>query len=436
MTTSSPENTEPLTPFFILWTGQAVSLLGSQLVQFALIWWLTQETGSATVLAVASLVGLLPRVVLGPFIGALVDRWNRKHIMLVADSLIALVTIVLAFLFLSGDVRIWHIYIIMFVRSVGGGFHGPAMTASTSLMVPKKHLTRIQGLNQTLNGGLNIISAPLGAILLDLMPIEGILGIDVITALFAIVPLFFIFIPQPEPSQVHVGKVSTVWQDVRVGFRYMMGWTGLMIIAMMAVVINMLFTPAFSLLPLLVKEHFGGGAIQLGAIESTFGIGVVLGGLLLGAWGGFKRRILTSMLGLMGTGLGVLMLGLLPPSLFTVASGAMFIVGMMIPLVNGPIMAVLQATVKPEMQGRVLTLLSSASSAMSPLGLSIAGPVADAVGVRVWYVAGGIACMLMGVIAFFIPAVMHIEDERTGSLGGGSGEEQTETGLAASRPPR
>jgi DHA3 family macrolide efflux protein-like MFS transporter len=314
MTTSSPENAEPLTPFFILWMGQAVSLLGSQLVQFALIWWLTQETGSATVLAVASLVGLLPRVVLGPFIGALVDRWNRKHIMLVADSLIALVTIVLAFLFLSGEVRIWQIYMIMFVRSVGGGFHGPAMTASTSLMVPKKHLSRIQGLNQMLNGGLNIISGPLGAVLLDLMPIEGILGVDVITALFAIVPLFFIFVPQPESNQAHIGKVSTVWQDVRVGFRYMMGWTGLMIIAMMAVVINMLFTPAFSLLPLLVREHFGGEAIQLGAIESTFGIGVVVGGLLLGAWGGFKRRVLTSMLGLMGAGLGVLMLGLLPPS--------------------------------------------------------------------------------------------------------------------------
>jgi DHA3 family macrolide efflux protein-like MFS transporter len=435
MTTSSSESAEPLTPFFILWTGQAVSLLGSQLVQFALIWWLTQETGSATVLAIASLVGLLPRVVLGPFIGALVDRWNRKHIMLVADSLIALVTIVLAFLFLSGDVRIWQIYMIMFLRSVGEGFHGPAMTASTSLMVPKKHLTRIQGLNQTLNGGLNIVAAPLGAILLDLMPIEGILGIDVVTALFAIVPLFFIFIPQPEPSLALVGKLSTVWQDVRVGFRYMMGWTGLMIIAMMAVVINLLFTPAFSLLPLLVKEHFGGGAIQLGAIESTFGIGVVLGGLLLGAWGGFKRRIFTSMLGLIGAGLGVLMLGLLPASLFSIASGALFIVGMMLPVANGPILAVLQATVKPEMQGRVLTLLSSASSAMSPVGLSIAGPVADAVGVRVWYVTGGVVCMLMAVISFFIPAVIHIEDGRTESLGGESGEGQTDTGLAVTRPP-
>jgi DHA3 family macrolide efflux protein-like MFS transporter len=427
MSTSSYEKAEPLTPFFVLWTGQAVSLLGSQLVQFALIWWLTQETGSATVLAVASLVGLLPRVILGPFIGALVDRWNRRRIMLVADSLIALVSLALAILFFRGDVRIWHIYFVMFVRSVGGGFHGPAMTASTSLMVPKKHLTRIQGLNQTLDGGLNIVSAPLGAILLEWMPIEGILAIDVITALFAIIPLFFIDVPQPEARQELVGKVSTVWQDVRVGFRYMLGWPGLMAIAMMAVVINMLFTPAFSLLPLLVTEHFNGHALQLGAMQSAMGIGFVSGGLILGVWGGFKRRILTSILGLLGAGLGVLLLGVLPASYFPAAAGAMFIVGVMLPLANGPIMAVLQATVEPEMQGRVFTLLSSAASAMSPLGLSIAGPVADAVGVRVWYIAGGIACTVIGVVGFFIPAVLHIEDGRLEGRRGQGDELQLET---------
>jgi DHA3 family macrolide efflux protein-like MFS transporter len=417
MTSSSHEKGESITPFFILWTGQAVSLLGSQLVQFAIIWWLTQETRSATVLAVASLVGLLPRVILGPFIGALVDRWNRRRIMLVADSMIALVSLILAVLFFSGTVRIWHVFMIMFIRSVGGGFHGPAMTASTSLMVPKRHLTRIQGINQMLDGGLNIVAAPLGAILLDLMPIEGILGIDVITAMFAIVPLFFISIPQPEHSQEHIGKVSTVWQDVRVGFRYMLGWPGLMIIAMMAIVVNMLFTPAFSLLPLLVTEHFGGEALQLGAMQSALGVGVVLGGLLLGAWGGFKRRILTSIVGLLGAGSGVLMLGLLPGTSFSAAAVAMFIVGMMLPLANGPILAVIQATVRPEMQGRVLTLLSSAASAMSPVGLSIAGPVADAIGVRVWYLAGGIACMLVGAIGFFVPAVIQIEEGRPGSNG-------------------
>jgi DHA3 family macrolide efflux protein-like MFS transporter len=148
-------------PFFTIWTGQAFSLLGSQLVQFALIWWLTKTTGSATVLATASLVGLLPQVILGPVIGTLVDRWNRRLTLILADSTIALATLGLALLFWSGKVEIWHVYLLMFIRSTAGGFHWPAMQASTSLMVPKEHLARIQGLNQILQGGMNIASAPL-----------------------------------------------------------------------------------------------------------------------------------------------------------------------------------------------------------------------------------------------------------------------------------
>ena len=139
-----------------------MSILGSQLVQFALIWHLSVRTGSATVLAIASLVGLLPQVVLGPLVGTLVDRWNRRWIMLVADSIIALATIVLAVLFALDAVAIWHIYVVMFIRSLAGGFHGNAMSASTSLMVPVEDLTRIQGVNHMLNGGLNVVSAPLG----------------------------------------------------------------------------------------------------------------------------------------------------------------------------------------------------------------------------------------------------------------------------------
>ncbi|MCK4977843.1 MAG: MFS transporter, partial [Anaerolineales bacterium] len=166
-------------PFFTIWTGQAFSLLGSQLVQFALIWWLTKTTGSATVLATASLVGLLPQVLLGPIAGTFVDRWSRRVTMIIADGIIALATVLLAYLFWSGVVQIWHVYLLMFVRSMAGSFHWPAMQASTSLMVPKEHFSRIQGLNQILNGGMNIISAPLGALLLEVLSIQGVLSIDV-----------------------------------------------------------------------------------------------------------------------------------------------------------------------------------------------------------------------------------------------------------------
>src|SRR4030043_2057334 len=173
--------------FFTIWTGQAFSLFGSQLVSFAVIWWLTQTTGSATVLASATLVGLLPQVILGPFTGTLVDRWSRRLTMIVADSLIALATVFLAVLFALGHVQIWQVYALLFVRSVCGGFHWPAMQASTTLMVPKEHLARIQGLNQMLQGGMSIASAPIGALLLVLLPMAGLLASDVFTAVLAIV---------------------------------------------------------------------------------------------------------------------------------------------------------------------------------------------------------------------------------------------------------
>ena len=136
-------------PVFTIWGGQALSILGSQLVQFALVWYLTVQTGSATVLATASLVGTLPQVIVGPFVGTLVDRSNRRWTMLLADSVITLATIVLAILFALDRVAIWHVYMVMLVRSLGGSFHSSAMSASTSLMVPVENLTRVQGVIQS-----------------------------------------------------------------------------------------------------------------------------------------------------------------------------------------------------------------------------------------------------------------------------------------------
>jgi DHA3 family macrolide efflux protein-like MFS transporter len=159
--------------FFTIWTGQAFSLFGSQLVQFALVWWLTISTGSATVLATATLMAMLPQVLFSPFTGALVDRWNRRAIMLAADSVIALATLLLAALFASGAIQVWRLYAIMFIRSVGGAFHWPAMQASTTLMVPKDQLTRVAGMNQTLYGVMGIVAPPIGALLVSALPMNG-----------------------------------------------------------------------------------------------------------------------------------------------------------------------------------------------------------------------------------------------------------------------
>jgi DHA3 family macrolide efflux protein-like MFS transporter len=400
--------------FFTIWGGQALSILGSQLVQFALIWYLTVQTGSATVLATASLVGTLPQVILGPFVGTLVDRWNRRWIMLLADGIITLATILLAVLFALDAVAIWHIYVVMLIRSLAGGFHGNAMSASTSLMVPVEHLTRIQGINQMLTGGLNVVSAPLGAFLLNLLPIQGILIIDVATALLAIVPLLLIRIPQP--ARIERGRVqregqTTVWQDFQAGLRYLLGWPGLLIVGLMTVGINFTIIPAYSLLPLMVKDYFGGNAIHLGWVESAMGIGMIAGGALLGVWGGFKCKILTSMIGLMGMGAGTLVLALAPSSAMPLAVGGALLFGVMNPITMGPFFAVIQSTVEPDMQARVLTLLSSVGGGMAPIGLMIAGPVSDRVGIQAWFLLGGVLCVLMGIVGLFIPAVMNIEEQ-------------------------
>jgi DHA3 family macrolide efflux protein-like MFS transporter len=378
------------------------------LVQFALIWYLTIATGSATVLATASLVGMLPGVVFGPLAGTLVDRGNRRLIMLLADGLVALATIALALSFALDGVEIWQIFTVIFIRSLAGSFHANAMNASTSLMVPVEHLTRIQGINQMLTGGLNVVAAPLGALFLEILPIQGILAIDVITALMAILPLCFIAIPQPERIEQRQAK-SSIWGDFKAGFRYLAGWPGLLIICLMTVGINFTIIPAFSLLPLMVKDYFGGGALQLGWVESAMGIGVIAGGALLSAWGGFQRKILTSMLGLMGMGIGTLVLAFSPASAISLAVGGAFIVGMSNPLTMGPFFAVLQATVEPDMQARVFSMLWSIGGGMAPIGLLVAGPVADKVGIQAWFFIGGALCILMGAAGLLIPAVMNVE---------------------------
>jgi len=411
---NATRSTEPVSmrPFFLIWSGQALSLLGSSLVQFALVWWLTRTAGSATVLALASLMAMLPQVFISPVAGALVDRWNRRLVMMVADGLIALAVVLLAALFALDRVQVWHIYVLMFIRAVGGAFHWPAMQASTSLMVPEKHLTRVAGLNQALQGVGSIVAPPLGALLLDLLPMQGLLAVDVVTAVLAITPLFFVAVPQPERTVAAEGtSPSSVVADLRQGWRFMRDWPGMLLVMGMAMLINLLIHPAVSLQPLLVTDHFGGGAFELAWLQSAFGVGIVAGGVTLSAWGGFKRRMLTGLLALVLNGVGFALVGLAPAGGFPLAVGAMFFAWFMNPIVNGSMFALLQDVVPAEMQGRVFTVLISGSGAMVPLGLAIAGPLADGLGVRAWFLAAGVAMVAIGIGALFVPAAMRIEDK-------------------------
>jgi DHA3 family macrolide efflux protein-like MFS transporter len=400
--------------FFTIWGGQALSLVGSALVQFALVWWLTVKTGSATILATASLVALLPQIFLGPFVGTLVDRWNRRIIMIVADASIALATALLILLFATGKVAVWHIYLLMFIRSLGGAFHYPAMASSTSLMVPKEHLARVAGMNQTLQGTINILAPPLGALLIGLMATQNVLVIDVGTALVAIVPLLFIAIPQPlrQTAQTEEPARSSYWQDLREGFRYVVQWPGLLGIILLAMMLNFLLSPASALAPLVVTDVFQKGAAELGWIEALFGAGIILAGVILSAWGGFKRRIVTSLSGVIGVGMSVVLFGLAPANMFFLLLVASFLQGFAVVFANGPLQAVFQSTIAPEVQGRIFSLLGAGAAAMMPLSLLIAGPVADRLGVQFWYVIGGAICILTTIVASFIPAIMNIEQNQ------------------------
>jgi DHA3 family macrolide efflux protein-like MFS transporter len=403
-------------PFFTIWLAQALSLFGSSLVQFALIWWLTAETGSATVLATATLVAILPGIFIGPVAGALVDRWNRRVVMMVADGGIALATLVMMLVYIGGQMQPWHVYVLMFVRAVGGGFHWPAMAASTTLMVPKEQFMRVQGMNQTLHGINNIVTPPLGALLLSLLPLNGIMAIDVVTATIAILPLFFIAIPQPQRKASVAGTANggrtTVLQDVREGLAYIWGWPAFVIILATATMINFVLTPAFSLTPILVTQHFGGDAIQLGWISSAFGVGMLAGGLTLSAWGGFRSKMMTMLFGLALIGVGVLVVGLAPAGWLWVGIAGMFVAGFSTPITNGPLHALVQTTVDPSLQGRVFTTITSVATATSPLSMAVAGPLADAVGVQVWYIAGGVICLALALMNRMLPSVMSLEEQR------------------------
>jgi DHA3 family macrolide efflux protein-like MFS transporter len=418
MNTPTPPSARWQGPFFAIWGGQAFSLLGSSLAGFALVWWLTDTTGSATILAVGTLVQILPQILLGPILGALVDRWNRRKVMIAADSSIALFSLGLAVSFCLGQAQVWQVYGIIFVRALGGIFHLLAMQASTPLMVPEKHLGRVAGMNQTLQGGMNILGPVLGALLLGLISIPGVLLIDVGTALLAVLPLIFIPIPQPARVKPAVAEgqaadARSFGAELREGWRYVWNWPGLRALILMATISNFMTIPAMSFIPLVVTRHFGLGVLEVGWMGTAQGIGLLAGGLLLAAWGGFKKRMLTILPAVLVMGCGLAGIGLAPKNFFTAALLGNLIFAFMRPIIDGSLFAMLQSIVSPEKQGRVLSIVLSGSAASAFGGLLIAGPVVDATSLPLWFVLAGAVAILIGLAGFFIPAVFRLEECRT-----------------------
>ena len=396
--------------FFTFWTAQAISMIGSNLAQFAITWWMTKSTGSATVLATATLFAMLPGILLGPLAGVLVDRWNRRWIIIVADGVGTLGAALLMLLFWADAIQIWHLYAITAVRALAGTFHYAAEQSSLSLMVPKEQLARVAGLNQTIQGVNMVVAPPLGALLLELLGLPGMMAIDVVTAVIAIALVFIIIIPQPTATAANT-QLSIV-SDLSTVVRYIWSWPGLFLGMCLSSLLNFLLNPAFSLLPILVTEHFNGNALQFATLNTTLGLGFIAGGVLLSVWGGFKRRVYTAVAGIMGMAVGALLIAIAPADSYWLAVAGMAIFGVLNPIANGPFMAIMQSVVAPEMQGRFFTVLNTLSGGMSPLGLLLAGPVADAFGVQIWFLIGAIGLVVIGGVFLWVPSLRNLEDHR------------------------
>jgi DHA3 family macrolide efflux protein-like MFS transporter len=357
---------------------------------------------------------MAPSIALRPFIGVLVDRISRKRVMISSDSFIALVSLWLAYLFWSGTMEVWHVYAVMLARSFGGAFHHTAMSASMTLIVPKQHYARAEGLNQMIDGGLGVLGPMLGALLLMLLPLHGIMMLDFATAAFAVLPLFLFAIPQPEPMTGESAEKRRFWTDFRAGLRYVLVWRGLLALCGLLVVLNFALSPAFSLTPILVLKGYGGDEVLLGSLNSAMGLGTVLGGLLLSVWGGFRKRIVTTLGAVIATGGSLFLMAFAPSRMFYIGIAGFFASGSLMAIANGCLRATFRGAVHPSMQGRVGALMGSLAMAMSPIGLLIAGPVADAIGVRSWFAIAGTVLLVGGTIGLGMRPLRHIEDEAEG----------------------
>jgi DHA3 family macrolide efflux protein-like MFS transporter len=381
--------------FATIYAGQAFSILGSAAVQFAIVWWLTVQTGSAITLTVASLMACLPTMLLAPLAGVMVDRLPRRAVMMAADAVVALSSVALGAAFIVlGTPPIWMIYAVLGVRAAGGAFHQPAMQAAVPMLVPVDKLTQA-GSWSTLVASLSTMLGPaLGAALMNAMPIATVMLVDILGAAFAIGSLAFVPIPDPPPIDAHLTFVS----DIKGGLATLRANKPLLYALGFAAGANILFAPIGTLLPLMVSGHFGGGAAQASLVELAFSAGSLIFSAILGVWGGMRRRFLMLALSLGALGAATCAGGLLPATAFPVFAVGVFMFGAMNPFINVPLVAYAQETLPQAQMGKVFALISALMNLAMPIGLIFAGPLSERLGVRAWYIGAGAAVLALAVI--------------------------------------
>lgn len=389
-----------------VWSGQAVSFLTSGAAGFALIWYLVETTGSALTLSMATLMYFLPVIFLGPLAGTFVDRHNRKYIMIAADLGIATMTVVTGVLIFMGWASVPLIFVMLALRSVGASFHGPAMMAAMPLLVPERHLVRISTLDQGLQGLSNIGAPALGILMYTTLGLPFVLLLDAVGALIACIVLVFVKIPD-----VHMAKEEQtgIVSEMRDGFRAIRARRGMLPFFVVIFICTAAFMPMSSLFPLMTTAQFGGDGYAASLVEAVWGAGFVLGSLVLGVWGGGKRLIPLIIVSVIACGFIITLCGLLPSHAFTVfvvLSGLMAVTGAFF---NSPILAIIQKNIEPKKLGRVMAVFSSLSGIAAPVGLVIAGPIAEYVGVPPIFVASGIIMIVVVGVSCFFPSIFSLD---------------------------
>ena len=373
-------------------SGQTVSLFGSSLVQYAILWYITLTTKSGVVMTLYTLCGFLPQIVISLFAGVWADRFSRKLLIMLSDSAIALSTLVLIVVLLSGYQELWLLLLVSALRSAGAGIQTPAVNALIPQLAPADKLMRVSGINGTLQSLTLLLSpAVAGAILTAAnMNLTAVLLVDVVTAAAGVGIMAVLRVPRLRRET----EPESPLRELVGGLRYMVTHRFLRSLLIVYALLMFLITPASVLTPLLVANIFGDEVWRQTMNEMAFSGGAVAGGLLIAVWGGFRNRIHTIVLaGVVFGGLTVV-LGLATNFIWYLA--VMAIVGISMPFFNSPSIVLLQEKVQPEMQGRVFSFVQIVASAAMPLGMLLFGPLADLPGgVRILLITTGAGIVLL-----------------------------------------
>lgn len=406
--------------YLTFWSGQLVSLLGSSIASFVIIWWITLETRSALFLSIASLLGFAPIVILSPVAGVFVDRWSRKALIGIVDFLQALATIALIFFFWLDIISIWQILALLALRGIFQAFHTPAVSAIVPLMVPKAKLSRMNGLNYLLSGAVTLVGPVVAAVLLEFWKISQLLWIDAGTFMVALIPLLMIKIPSVRKNPDRSQDKSSFRQEFGEGLGFIRKARGFLTLVMVATALNFLLVPLSTLLPYYVKFDHLGEAADLALVMAFFQGGVLAGGLLMTVIKGFKRKAVAILLSVYIIFLGYALVALTPTGLFWFMAIGALVMAFCLPVANVSIQTITQTIVPMEMQGRVISVIRALASAASPFGMILFGVIVGFTGAaNLFLVCSGLGILIL-TLSWFFTDVRHVEelDKREGSVAG------------------